>query len=204
MNALLAAIRSLQGWVKASYFILRYAALPHRILKRRKNPLLLKEGFFNTYVTPLCISAYVIHRINKEPRYLLIHRCCGGYLNGTWQMVTGKVEKNETAIQTALREIKEETGLIPQKLYSADAVETFFIHSLNRIIFVPVFVAFVDTTKVQLSDEHDRYEWLVFEEAINRLEWAEQRRIIAHIHEQFILKEPKELLRIQDSIACSG
>lgn len=105
--------------------------------------------------------------------------------------------EDETAIETAIREIKEETGLIPLKLYSADAVETFYLHSLNKIIFVPVFVAFVKETNVQLcANEHDAYEWLPFEEARLRLVWAEQRRIIEHVHELFVMKQPNNLLLI--------
>jgi 8-oxo-dGTP pyrophosphatase MutT (NUDIX family) len=58
-----------------------------------------------------------------------------------------------------LREIQEEAGLIPQSLYSADAVETFYMQSNDKITFVPVFVAFVENRKVSLSPkEHDTYD----------------------------------------------
>lgn len=148
-------------------------------------------------IIPPCITAYVICLTSEGPRYLLIRRCCGGYLNGTWQMVTGGTIEGETAVQTALREIQEETGLAPVKLYSADAVETFFLHSQNRVIFVPVFVAFVEEMNVQLStEEHDTYEWLPFEEAKIRLVWAEQRRIIEHVHGLFVIRNPNNLLLI--------
>ena len=51
---------------------------------------------------------------------------------------------------------------------------------------------------VQLSpDEHDAYEWLSFEKAMERLAWSEQRRILTHIHENFVLKEPLELLLME-------
>lgn len=63
---------------------------------------------------------------------------------------------------------------------------------------MPVFVAFVEEMNVQLStEEHDTYEWLPFEEAKTRLVWAEQRRIIAHVHELFVLKSPDNRLRIK-------
>ena len=38
------------------------------------------------------------------------------YMPGLWQMVTGKMKDGETAYQTALREIKEETTLKPDKV----------------------------------------------------------------------------------------
>ncbi len=150
-----------------------------------------------SFINPMCISAYVICLTSEGPRYLIIRRCCGGYLNGSWQMVTGGIAKGETASQAAYREIQEETGLIPSSLYSADAVETFYLHHQNKVIFAPVFVAFVKTMNVQLSaEEHDAYEWLSFEEARKRLIWAEQQRTIVAVHKRFGLKKPEDLLLI--------
>ena len=150
-----------------------------------------------SFITPHCISAYVICQASEGPRYLLIRRC-GKYLPGTWQMISGGIESGETAGQAALREIQEESGLIPDALYSADAVETFYMQSNDKIAFVPVFVAFVETMEVVLSSkEHDAYEWLPFEAAKEKLVWAEQRRVITHIHETFLTQKPNELLRAE-------
>ncbi len=149
-----------------------------------------------TSVPPHCISAYVIHKTAESAHYLLIRRCAD-YLRGTWQMVSGGLEKGETAHAAALREIQEETALLPYTLYAADAVETFYMPSHDKIAFVPVFVAFVDTTDVQLSPkEHDAYEWLPFETARDRLIWSEQKRIITHIHNCFIDNTPNSFLKI--------
>lgn len=151
---------------------------------------------FITTITPYCISAYVICKTQEGPRYLLIRRC-GKYLPGTWQMVSGGIEKGETAPQTAAREIQEETGLVPFAIYSADAVETFYMECNDKINFVPVFVAFVENQNVILSPkEHDAFEWLTVDEAKDRLVWSEQRRVISQIHETFVLKNPNELLRV--------
>lgn len=149
-----------------------------------------------SFITPHCISAFVISHTPEGPRYLLIRRC-GKYLPGTWQMISGGIEEGETASQAAWREIQEETGLTPEALYSADAVETFYMLSEDRIAFVPVFVAFVTNMKVTLSPtEHDAYEWVSFEEAKDKLIWAEQRRVMSQIHETCVLKTPHELLRV--------
>lgn len=150
----------------------------------------------NSFITPHCISAYVICKTSEGPRYLLIRRC-GKYLPGTWQMISGGIDNSETASQAAMREIKEETGLTPYALYSADVVETFYMLSNDKITFVPVFVAFVEDKKIILSPtEHDAYEWLPFEEAKNKLVWSEQKRVINQIHESCVLKDPSELLRV--------
>lgn len=147
-------------------------------------------------LTPYCISAYVIQMTPAGARYLLIRRC-GKYLPGTWQMISGGIEKGETASQAAVREIQEETGLVPSSFYAADAVETFYMKSTDQIALVPVFVAFVEEETVQLSpQEHDAYAWLSFEEARERLLWAEQKRVITHIHQTFIVTQPNPLLAI--------
>ncbi len=149
-----------------------------------------------SFITPHCISAYIICNTEEGARYLLIRRC-GEYLKGTWQMVSGGTHPGETAPQTALREIFEETGITPRSLYSADIIETFYLKSSDKIAFVPVFVAFVDDMSVTLSlDEHDAYQWLPYEEAKELLAWPEQRRIISHIHQYCVLQKPSALLLI--------
>lgn len=35
-----------------------------------------------------------------------------------WQVVTGRIEKYETPIETAIREVFEETGIVPVKLWN--------------------------------------------------------------------------------------
>jgi len=141
-----------------------------------------------SFITPHAIGVYVICRTHEGPRYLLIRRC-GRYLPGTWQMVTGGILASETSGQAVLREIREETGLTPVELYTADAVETFYMQLLDKVAFVPIFVAFVEHMEVELApQEHDAYEWLPFEEARQRLVWAEQRRVIAQVHEMCVWK----------------
>jgi dihydroneopterin triphosphate diphosphatase len=115
-----------------------------------------------------------------------------GDIQGTWQMVSGGVEKGETAPEAAIRELMEETGLTPSLFYTADTIESFYMISLDKIVFVPTFVAFVDKKRaVKLSPlEHDAYEWVSFEVAKERLVFSEQKRILIHIHENFVKKAP--------------
>lgn len=147
-----------------------------------------------SFIQPKFISAYII----CQGKYLVIRRC-GLELNGTWQMVSGGIEPGEKAYETALREIKEETGIIPDRFYSADFVETFYTTLRDKIAFVPVFVAIIDNfCDVMLAPkEHDSFEWLSLEEARTRLVWSEQRRAITHVHENFVLKTPHPLLLIK-------
>ena len=49
-------------------------------------------------------------------------------------MVSGGIHPEEKAWEAAIREVKEETGLTPERLYSADAVETFYMKSLESVL----------------------------------------------------------------------
>ncbi len=147
-------------------------------------------------IAPHAIAAYILRLTEQGVRYLLIRRC-GSFLCGTWQMVTGGIEPGETASEAALREIYEETGLIPTAFFSADTIETFYSKERDKVVFMPVFVAFTDKETVALSPkEHDAYEWLSFEEAKQRLIWQEQKRILEHVHSVFVLQEPSAMLCI--------
>ena len=55
-------------------------------------------------------------------------------------------------------------------------VDSYFDLAENAIRLVPVFAAQLDSSPVQLSPEHERYEWLQAEDARRRLVWPGQRR----------------------------
>ena len=87
-----------------------------------------------------------------------------------WQVVTGTVEDGETAIQTAIREVFEETGLKPLKIWNIPYIASFFSWRKNTINFAPVFGFLVDSqSQVKLSEEHQCYEWLYLDACLDRL-----------------------------------
>ena len=88
-----------------------------------------------------------------------------------WQVITGTIEENETALQTALRELDEETGLIPKKIYTLPYLTTFFNAKKDTINASPVFGVVVDyANEIKLSDEHSEYLWLSFNDILQKLE----------------------------------
>ena len=99
---------------------------------------------------------------------------------GSWEAVHAHIEPGETPVETAVREVVEETGLQPEKLYNLSRVEAFYRHTANEVVLVPVFAAFVAPDGVvTLSEEHDGYEWLRPQAARARVSWPRVRREIA-------------------------
>jgi dATP pyrophosphohydrolase len=143
------------------------------------------------------ISAYVCRIEDAKGRYLILKRN-SSYLPDSWQMVSGKIEKGEKAWEAALREITEETGLIPDRLYSVNKLEQFYEANQNCINLVPVFVGFIDSDQpVRLSPEHGEYQWVSPDEATNLLCFEHQAETMRFIEDMFVKQKPLEFLRIK-------
>lgn len=89
-------------------------------------------------------------------------------------MITGTIESHEHTKDTLLRELQEETGLTPQKIYSIPRINTFYLAISDKICMSPVFLAIVDSDEVKISNEHTEYKWAAFEEARELIHWPNQ------------------------------
>ena len=133
------------------------------------------------------IEAHLFREEKGIIEFLLLKRSPDEYYANLWQMVSGKIKENETAYETALREIKEETNLIPEKLWTAPTVNSFYAPDGDYICLLPVFAAKVDFfSEVTLSREHVAYKWVSPEEAKNHLAWEGQRKSVDVIVDYFL------------------
>lgn len=140
-------------------------------------------------VTSFLIEAHIFRRKEKNIEFLLLKRAEHEKYNGIWQMVTGSIDNDEKAYQTAIREIKEETNLAIYKLWVVPHVNSFYSPERDVVCMVPVFVAEVDKNKeVKISYEHDEYKWVDKEEALKLLAWPGQRKAVQIIYEYFSQK----------------
>ena len=132
------------------------------------------------------IEAHIFRETAKGIEFLLLKRGENEIYPGLWQMVSGKFDKDEKAFETALREIREETGLVPEKFWVAPNVNSFYSPEGNYTSMVPVFAAKVtDNPDVKISDEHSDYRWVSPVEAKKMLAWEGQRRSVDIITEYF-------------------
>ena len=127
------------------------------------------------------IDAYVFNRKNKEIRFLLLKRAKTKIYEHLWQGVAGKIEAGETSWEAAIRELKEETGFEPVRIFVADHVSKFYEAHGDWVNLVPVFGIEVDEEEVILSDEHCEFKWVDFNTAHQTLIWSGQKDGIAAI-----------------------
>jgi dihydroneopterin triphosphate diphosphatase len=147
------------------------------------------------------VDIYPLRRVGSTLEVLALRRAPGGRCSGAWEAVHGSIEESETPPQAALRELREETGLAPERLYNLSRVETFYRHRVDEVAFIPVFAAFVSNAAVRLSNEHDAFEWLPFAAAKERLAWPRERRAledIAVLLSRGNAGEVEDVLRIAD------
>jgi dihydroneopterin triphosphate diphosphatase len=134
------------------------------------------------------VEAHIFRPTEKqeEIEFLLLKRSEMDIYPGVWQMVTGAVQKNERANHTALREIHEETGLVPQKMWVVPFVNSFYSIKRDHICLVPVFAACISGNEsVILSDEHSEYQWVDKNTAVKLLAWPGQRNSVEVIYNYF-------------------
>ena len=132
-----------------------------------------------TSVRVSLLDLYVLRGAAASLECLTLRRAPGGRCPGSWEAVHGHIEPGERPADAALRELREETGLTPLRMYNLSRVELFYQHRQDEVALVPVFVAFVEPeTVVTLSTEHDRSEWLPVAEAAGRLAWPRERRAL--------------------------
>lgn len=125
------------------------------------------------------IDLYAYRLLNSSVEFLLLKRSSGKIYENQWRMIGGKVEEDETYWQAALRELNEETGLLPVTYWTIPSVNTFYEHKTDQIHNIPAFAAEIDLkAKIVLDDEHSDAKWFSVEKAATYIRWPEQKRLL--------------------------
>ncbi len=105
---------------------------------------------------------------SKSYKHLLLKRSPRNLLYpNVWQVITGTIEESETAVETALRELNEETGLNVFDFWNLPYITQYYNVYNNSIGLSPCFGGLVRSdSNVVLSEEHSEFKWCSFEEAM--------------------------------------
>jgi 8-oxo-dGTP pyrophosphatase MutT (NUDIX family) len=156
----------------------------------------IKVGYVDVYVVRLRASGGVGLEV------LALRRAPDRDRPGSWEIVHGHIEPGERPDASARRELEEETGLVPVRLYNLSRVEAFFENRTGEVMLIPVFVGFVPPDgAVRLSPEHDDSAWLSVADAQRRLTWPRERRALDDI---VILLGSGEAGPVEDVLRADG
>jgi dihydroneopterin triphosphate diphosphatase len=138
------------------------------------------------------IVEVVVFRVRKVPEFLVLKRSDDETIYpGLWQIVSGGIERGEKAYEAVVREVQEEIGIKPAKLYNTPLTNTFYFFTNDSVNVSPVFaVEIKDGTEVKLSLEHKEFRWLTKEDAISLLVWPGQREAIRIVDEYILNDNP--------------
>lgn len=139
-----------------------------------------------TRIKSSLVEVHIFRVVKNEIEFLLLKRAKHDSYPNIWQMVSGSIRKNETAVQTAKREVEEETGLIPKRFFVVPQINSLYLPDKDEILLVPVFGCLVSkNSKIKLSKEHSEYKWVRIEKAKKMIAWPGQRKAVKWISENW-------------------
>jgi dATP pyrophosphohydrolase len=157
------------------------------------------EGWPAHRVTGVDVWPYRL--LDGTAEFLLLHRS-GRDGSPFWQGVSGWIEAGEAPHLTALRELREETGLEAIELYSVDAVFDLYAWKRGTVEAIVPFAALVSAdAEPMLSEEHDEWRWGPLAEALGLVPYEPQRAALRRISAD-ILERP-DLAHLYRVVASS-
>lgn len=120
-------------------------------------------------------GALVYRERQEKLDLLLIKHCCGGH----WSFPKGHVESGENELQTALREIKEETGLEVTLLDGfRQSVEYFPKPHVKKQVVYFLGHPRGDDTVYRQEEEISEYRWCPLDDADDLVTFKNDKNLI--------------------------
>jgi len=132
-------------------------------------------------------GAVIFRKENNRIFYLLLHYASLAQSlrsraeKNYWDLPKGHIETGEKEIETARREVEEETGLKDIEFVEGfrEVIKYFFrFQNKNILKFVTFYLAETKAKDVKVSDEHLSYAWLLHEDALSRLTFKNAKEIL--------------------------
>jgi 8-oxo-dGTP pyrophosphatase MutT (NUDIX family) len=104
-----------------------------------------------------------------------------------WQLPKGHIEPGEVPEETAVREVREETGVTGRVVAPLSAIEYWFIERGNRRVHKRVDYFLLDYVSGDHADfdarEVSGAEWFSWDEGITRLTFDNERQVVLQARE---------------------
>lgn len=130
-------------------------------------------------VERLVSAGGVVYRVRDGTVEVVL---CGRREPPRWSLPKGTPDPGETLEETALREVHEETGLEPRMVGPLQSIEYWFVRPDDRVrCHKTVHFYLMESVggDTSLHDpEFDVVEWLPAEEALRRLTYANEARVL--------------------------
>ena len=138
------------------------------------------------------VDCHVVYWEGEIPQFLTIKRSIDERYPLVWQCVTGGIDNNEKAYDAGVRELREETGLYPIRMWTIDQVNNYYDPKYDKVFLIPVLGIEVNKKDVELSSEHTDYYWGSIENVKKRLLWDQQKKGLDSFY-QMLTKHTKKL-----------
>ncbi len=121
-------------------------------------------------------GAVVFRRESGSPQYLLLK-----YPAGHWDLPKGNIEEGESPLETMIREVREETGLVDLEVIPGfkKKIEYFYRRDGRKVHKTVIFfLAETAVEKVTISFEHQAYGWYGAADATRTVSYPNARRLL--------------------------
>jgi len=134
------------------------------------------------------VEVIVFRRRGRQTEYLLLRRSGSERpYPGIWQVVSGRRRSRERASTAAIREVREESGHSPLRVWSLPFVNTIYVSSLDQVQCMPTFAAELPSdAAVRLSSEHSEGRWVSMTAARRLVLWQAHVTLISLVKDVII------------------
>ena len=123
----------------------------------------------------------LFRRDNEKNLFLLLK-----YPAGHWEFVKGKTESNESLHETAIREMREETGITDVQFLSNFEEHIQYTFEYDELIIhkkVVFFLAETVTSDIDISCEHLDFAWLDYDTALETITFDNAKQVLNKAHD---------------------